>query len=456
MSAATQAKNTAATASVTAFLVSEVRGIGPDFPADVVQVARHAVLDWLGIAVAGAGEPLVDKLLDEAREQGGNPVCTVVRHGARTSSSFAALINASAADALDFSDANLAMRGHTTPGVIATALALAEARKASGKEFLTAIVKGIEMECRVGLLANPLRKGFHPTGNLAPFGATAAAAYLLGLDAGQWAHALGIAATQSAGLLASGGTMSKPFHSGKAAANGLMAASLAKRGFVARADAIEAADGFLETHATARAGMEALQAARGRYFILDTIFKSHAACQLTHSSIDNMLQLRKAHGFSPEQVARVELQVPAGFLSVCNIQEPKTGLEGKFSLRAVAAMALLGDDTRDIGAYTAERVTRPELRRLRDRVAVKPRDDLKGGVAIATIELIDGRRLDATSDCYQPLRDLALQRERVSQKFQALAGPVLGKDRAAELERVALQADALESVAPLLQLTLEK
>ncbi len=445
-------------ATITATLIEQVGALtASSLPDDVLEVARHSLLDWLAIAIAGANEPLVEKLREEAREQGGNPLCTVILHGERTSPSYAALVNGAAADALDFSDANLAMRGHTTPAVVATALALGEARNISGREFLTAIVAGVEMECRVGVLVNfPfLRKGFHPTGNLAPFGATAAAAYLLGLNQKQWAHALGTAATQAAGLLASGGTMSKPFHSGKAATNGLLAANLAKRDWIARDNAIEAADGFIETHASG-AHLDGLQAARGRFFILDTIFKSHAACQLTHGTIENMLELKREHGVTASGIEQIELQVPRNFLTVCNIQEPATGLEAKFSLRAVAAMSLLGDDTRDIHAYNAERVTRGELVRLRDRISVTPRDELSGGVAVANVLLTDGRRLSVTNDCYRPLHNPPLQREVVTRKFLSLVPPVLGRERAEALLQQILAVDRLASIRQLVPFAIKQ
>ena len=203
---------------LTAFIVDDVRALlAAPLPADVIEAARQSVLDWFGIAIGGADEPLVDKLRAEAREQGGNPLATVVYHGEKTSTAYAALINGAMADALDFSDANLAMRGHTTPANVATALAMAEAQGANGMAFLKAVIAGVETGCRVGTLVNQpyLRRGFHPTGNLVPFGAAAAAAQMLGLNAAQWAHALGIAATQAAGLLASGGTMSKPFQDRK-------------------------------------------------------------------------------------------------------------------------------------------------------------------------------------------------------------------------------------------------
>jgi 2-methylcitrate dehydratase PrpD len=442
---------------LTAQLIDQVRAIGrTPLPDDVLAIAKNCALDWFAVAIGGSREPLVGILVEEAREQGGHPVCTLIATGEKTSPAQAALINGATADALDFSDSNLAMRGHTTPAVVATALALAQARNATGRQFLNAIVVGVETACRVGLLANPplLRRGFHPTGNIAPFGATAAAADIFGLDAECFDHALGIAATQAAGLLASGGTMSKPLHSGKAAMNGLMAADLARRGFVGRRGVLEAPEGFLATHAdkaSAEArGEDVLDACRTRYFMRETKFKSHAACQLTHSTIENMLLFRRDHDVRPADIDRIELRVPTPFLSVCNIQEPVTALEAKFSLRAVAAMALLGDDTRDVAAYAAERVTRPELCNLRDRMTVTPQDSLAGGVAIAVARLTDGRQLSATSDSYAPLGDLPSQRQILTQKFRSLVEPMLGQAAATELLSAIVELDRFDSVEPLL------
>ena len=443
---------------ITAFIVEDVRALmAAPLPDDVVEAARQSVLDWFGIAIGGADEPLVEKLRAEAREQGGNPLATVVYHGEKTSTAYAALINGAMADALDFSDANLAMRGHTTPANVATALAMAEAQNATGMDFIKAVVAGVETGCRVGTLVNQpyLRKGFHPTGNLVPFGAAAVASQMLGLNAGQWAHALGIAATQAAGLLASGGTMSKPFHSGKAATNGVIAGHLARREWIARADALEAPEGFLATHAT---GMhdDRLYAAKGRFFILDTVYKQHAACQLTHSSIENLLKLKRENSIKLADVKRVELNVPLPHLAVCNIQQPKTGLEMKFSLKATAAMTLLGDDTHAISSYNEQRAADPELTGLAARVEVNGKDELSAGLAISTIELTDGRRFTAQCDTYEPLRNFPYQRELVAKKFLGLAGAKIGQKAAQDLQEQILKAETLATVRPLLELAMKK
>ena len=440
---------------VTAALIADVLALSrSELPVDVMRVARHGVLDWFGGAISGSQEAVVLNLLEEARENGAHPICSVVGHPDRTSPGLAALVNGTAADALDFSDINQTMRGHTTPAVVAATLALAESRNATGIDVLRAIVGGVEMECRLGLLTNwpMLRKGFHPTGNFAVFGAVASAAWLLDLSPDQCAHALGLAATQAAGLLASGGTMAKPFHSGRAAMSGVLAAKLAKRGFVARPDAIEAEDGFLETHAPERHD-DALNSVRGRYLILQTIFKAHAACVLTHGSIENMLKLSSEGSVTAGKLGHLEIQVAPVCLTVCNIQEATTGLEAKFSLRTVSAMALLGDDTREISTYTAERASHPDVQHLRDRISVKAREDLKGGVSVAIAELTDGRRVTATSDSYRRQEDLELQQTSVVRKFHSLATPVIGKERAARLQQQALTIDQLTSIRPLIELS---
>jgi 2-methylcitrate dehydratase PrpD len=263
---------------------------------------------------------------------------------------------------------------------------------------------------------------------------------------------LGLAATQGAGLVASAGSMAKPFHSGKAAANGLLAASLAARGFTGRPDAIEARGGFLSAHVREWSPAP-LAACDGRFLIRDTKFKAHAACALTHSSIENMLTLMRQHAVTPAAIEQIELRVPNSSMGVCNIDVPTTGLEAKFSLKTIAAMTLLGDPTGDINAYAAERVTRPEVKRLAGRISVTGRDDLDGGEAIAIAALNDGRKLTERYDSYTAKVDLAAQRVALGRKFRALVTPILGEARTARLEEAVFALDGAGSVAPLVALT---
>ena len=187
-------------------------------PPEAREVSKQALLDFLGVAVAGMEEPLARILREDAAEQGGHPQATVFATGERVSVQQAALINGSAGHAHDYDDVANDMTGHPTVPVAPVALALAEHNGATGTELLTALAAGIDTECILGRYAggSHYQKGWHSTGTLGAFGATAAASRLMQLDRNTTARALGIAGTQAAGLKAQFGTMCKPLHAGHA------------------------------------------------------------------------------------------------------------------------------------------------------------------------------------------------------------------------------------------------
>src|SRR4051812_11175020 len=195
-------------------------------PEEVRALARQCVLDYFGVALAGADDPLVAIVLDELAEAGGNPQASLIGHAQRLPALSAALINGAIGHALDYDDVNLAMPGHPSVAILPGLLALAETRQSSGREVIAAFVAGYETACRIGSAMRPghYDRGFHATGTVGCLGAAAACARLLKLDAEATAQALGIAGTQAAGLKSQFGTMCKPFHAGKASYNGLLAA----------------------------------------------------------------------------------------------------------------------------------------------------------------------------------------------------------------------------------------
>src|SRR6202011_5508328 len=196
------------------------------------------------------------------------------------------------------------------------------------------------------------RRGFHATATAGSFGSAAACARLIGLSPEATATAFGIAGTQAAGLKSMFGTMCKPFHAGKAAQNGLLAASLAARGFSSRSDALECAQGFAATQSSDFRHERALADPPGGYHLRGNLFKYHAACYLTHAPIECARKLRRDHALDPRSVREAALKVDAGASKVCHILAPKTGLEVKFSLRLTTAMALAGIDTARLAAYS--------------------------------------------------------------------------------------------------------
>ena len=401
------------------------------------------------MAVAGAGDELVRLLLDELTEAGGAPQASVIGHQTRLPALSAALVNGAAGHALDYDDVNMAMPGHPSVAILPGLLALAELKRSSGREVITAFVAGYETACRIGAALQPghYNLGFHSTGTVGAFGAAAACARLLGLDAEATAMALGIAGTQAAGLKSQFGTMCKPFHAGKAAQNGLLAARLAARGFSSRADIIECVQGFALTHGPDFSPEAALATPEAGLHLFANLFKYHAACYLTHAPIECARRLREQHRLTPEAVAGITLRLDASCERVCNIPAPVDGLQSKFSLRQTVAMALAGVDTASLGAYSAGNARDPALVRLRERIEIDWQDSWPQTLSELEIELADGRRLTARHDAGIPAADIADQGRRLAAKFDALVEPVLGAPRTRELRETIAGLDHLADVA---------
>ena len=425
-----------------------------DLPGPAREIARQCVLDYLGVALAGAADPLVELLLDELTEAGGAPQASIIGRDARLPALAAALVNGAAAHALDYDDVNMAMPGHPSVAILPALLALAELKGSSGREVVTAFIVGYETACRVGAALRPghYNLGFHSTGTVGSFGAAAACARLLGLDAEATAVALGIAGTQAAGLKSQFGTMCKPFHAGKAAQNGLLAARLAERGFSSRTDIVECVQGFALTHGPDFAPEAALASPEGGFHLLANLFKYHAACYFTHAPIECARRLREEHRLTPEMSAGITLRIDASCDRVCNIAIPVDGLQSKFSLRQTVAMALAGVDTANLGAYSPENARDPALVALRERVSFDWQNDWPQTLSELDLDHIDGRRFTARHDAGIPAPDVALQGERLAAKFDALVEPRLGAARTRELRAMISDLDSTAEIGGLARL----
>lgn len=399
-----------------------------DLPDDLIERTKQCLIDWFAVTAAGAQEELTDILVAEAREDGIAGKASLVGRLETTSPATAALINGAASHALDYDDVNFAMGGHPTVTVVPALLALGEQMKASGRLFIESFVAGYETSGRVGRLVAPshYQKGFHVTGTVGSFSAAAAAGRMLGLDERQLAVAFGIAATQAAGLKSNFGTMCKPLHAGTASEHGLRAARLAAKGFTARGDSLECDQGFASSQSDRLDADAALGEPPSGWHLRNNLFKYHAACYLTHAPIECAKEIRLKSNFPPERVRKILLRIDAGADKVCNIPNPTTGLEAKFSLRQTVAMALTGIDTANLASYT-EAVTRePRIQTLRDKMAIEFKPNWTHSLAEMAIQLDDGTTLEATHDSGVPWADIAKQRQALEAKFDSLVTPVLG------------------------------
>jgi 2-methylcitrate dehydratase PrpD len=373
-------------------------------PEAAVRGARRAILDTLGVTLAGAVEVTAERVRKAIGHRGGSSEAVVMGTPLRAPVEDAALANGTAGHALDYDDVQSSLSGHPSAPILPAALALGEWRRASGEAFLTAFVVGVEIEAKLGRAMNPghYETGWHATSTLGVFGAAAAAARLLGLPADRAAHALAIAASMASGIKANFGTDGKPFHVGHAARCGIEAARLAEAGFTGNPRALEHPDGFGATYGTANPPAWDLTTAGlgAPHEVAEPGIgvKRYPACASTHQSLDAVLGLAEEHPIDPADVQAVECGVYylAPHQLIYGIAD--TPLQGKFSMPYCVSVALL-DRTVGLAQFTDERVRRTDVRALMPKVRmfVHPdqttRDCLPTRFSEVTISLRDGRRL---------------------------------------------------------------
>lgn len=423
-----------------------------DLSDDAIEAAKHCLLDWIGVTVAGLEEPLTHMLIEQAEADGGAAQATVVGDGRKVSTSQAALINGSASHALDYDDVQTRLQGHPTVPVAPVVLALGERDGRSGKDVLTAFAAGVDAECRVGAYMGMTHyeKGWHSTATIGTFGAAVGAAHLMGLDGEKCALAMGIAGTQAAGLKSMFGTMCKPLHAGKAAQNGLFAANMAARGFTSRPDVLERHQGFAHTQSEAPNIEAGLLGLGERFEVRDTLFKYHAACYGTHGTIEAIHAMQKKAAIDSDNIERIEVAVRTGFLDVCGIPTPTTGLEGKFSLRFCAAIAIAGEDTARLETYSDDNVYSPALVKLFQKVVVSEKDTLERMEAEVTIHTKDGVIHYEKYDAGIPAADLSAQWEKLVKKFRGCCEPVIGKEKTEKVIETVSTLETLDDISDLM------
>lgn len=393
---------------------------------EVLDAARMCLVDWVGVAVGAAGEPAAQAVRRAAArwDTGGR---AHVLLGPAVAPAAAALVNGTMAHCMDYDDTHLDGAGHISAPTWAATLALAEHHGKSEAEALAAFVAGFEVSARLG--AGYGRKlqhvGFHPSSVFGRFSAAAAACVLLGLDRERIAHALGVAATTAAGLNASFGTMGKPFHLGKAAMDGILAADLAAEGFEAAThllDAPEGLSGTLVQDGSVRIDPAEFTAGGA---LLRNAYKPYACCKATHACVDAGRALSRQ--VEAETIRRVVLGASPMTLRVASRPDPKTPLEGKFSVAYCTALALCGYPAVE-GDFSQARLADPKVRALvaRSELAVQPDTELTQG--FVEVHLADGRTLREDVPLARGNPGNPMSWEGMEAKFTGLVEPVLGRD----------------------------
>ena len=337
-----------------------------------IEAARRLVLDGIAIAIAGTEEEAIHILAAHHKEQGGAAQATAIGNGFRLNTVSAAALNGAAMHVLDF-EPMWSPANHALSTTLAGVLALAEARGATGREILTALVKGVEMQGWIRQASGQFEAStsrFHPPGAAGPLGSAVAAGHLLKLDPDQLANAIGIAASRAGSVLANAGTMTKSTHCGHAAAMGLESALLAARGFTANVAVFEAAQGYVPAFYDDGFKVdEMLGFGRAPFRIVDPGYaiKMFPSQFGTHFGITAGLEL---HPQIPDTTAIRRVVLTAPVMNYVNRPRPKKGLEGKFSLQYTAASALL-DGKVAIRTFTDERLGKPDMQDLLGKFEVR-------------------------------------------------------------------------------------
>jgi 2-methylcitrate dehydratase PrpD len=403
-------------------------------PANVRHEGLRTFLNWLGCAVGSARHEAVSIAIDAMAPFSGPAQASILGRSERTDVLHAALINGISSHVFDFDDTHLKTVIHPAGPVASAILALAEYKPVSGRDFLHALILGVDVECRIGNAVYPdhYHVGWHITGTTGVFGAAAAVGKLLGLDEQQMVWALGLAATQPVGLREMFGTMTKSFHPGRAAQNGLTAALLAQRGYTSSEQGIEAKRGWANVTSTHRNYEEITGGLGVRNEILLNSYKPFACGIVIHPAIDGCVQLRNQHGLAAADIARVELKVHPLVLELTGKKTPKTGLDGKFSVYHSAAVALI-DGRAGEPQYSDEKVRDPAVIALRDKVTAEIDPAMPPDAVAVAVTLKDGRVLHLRVDHAIGSVDRPMTDGDLEAKFTDLVLPVHGEAGTAAL-----------------------
>lgn len=415
-----------------------------DLPLEAIDTAKMAILDVIGVTLAGAHEEAttaVERVLGSDTTSGQS---LVFGRDYKTTCLNAALINSVAAHALDFDDCSNTLGGHPSAPIFPALIALAEEVGAGGRDVLLAYIVGFETEARIARAVNfhHYQKGWHPTATLGIFGSAAACSKLLALPEEIVATALSLSVSLASGVKASFGTMTKALQVGQSSRNGLLAALLAREGFTANPAAFEDKAGFLDVFNGA-----------GTYCVdkvlehwadpLDIVapgvaIKQYPCCGSTHPAIDAMIRIVSAHKIERDQVSEINAWIHPRRLMHTNRLDPQSAQEARFSLHYCLARTLMDGDVR-LEHFQGDAFRDPEARRIMKRVNAAPYTDAQFDSsnhfgAEVQVKLVDGHIYSAkVQSALGRTSSNPLSPERLRMKFESCAMKVLSREQVTQL-----------------------
>lgn len=407
--------------------------------------AKRSLLNFAGCALGAADDPAIAMAAGVLGRTSGPPQASLIGRAERFDILNAAFVNAIAGNLFDFDDTHLATVIHPTAPVAPVVLALAESRGASGAALLTALALGMEVECRIGNAVSPAHyaRGWHITATCGAFGAAAAAAKLLGLSAERTAHALGIAASGSAGLVENLTTAAKNIGVGNAARNGLLAALMAEAGYEAARHAIEGPLGWARASGDVPDLPVMLGGLGTDWELLGNAFKPYPSGVVMHAVIDACLALRAAHDLDAATIASVTVHGDALLLARGD-RVVRNERDARVSIQHSAAVAFLFGAA-GLAEHSRETTEDPRVAAFRAIVGARLDPAMPKGGARVEVRLKDGRTfattiVDARGSLRKPMSDAEIEAKvralaggsRVAARVDAIIGGVWGLDALAD------------------------
>lgn len=435
---------------------------------EVLDLGKKSILDGFGLALAGSKAetgPICLSYLDTICS--GHGAATVIGTNRTTAPQLAALVNGVSVHADDFDDTQLAaakdrvygLLVHPTVPVLPAAFALGERGGLGGKDFMLAYHVGVEVECKIAEAIAPrhYEDGFHSTGTCGPFGSAAACAKIMRLDAAKTRTALGIAAAESSGVRENFGTMTKPFQAGHAAQGGLAAAQLAQLGWTAAQNILEAQRGFFHAAGGSYEPTAIVHKLANPWTFASpgVSIKPHPSGSLSHPAMTEMMRLIQQNDIRPEQVERIECGANHDMYQALLRHDPKTGLEGKFSMEFCLAILVL-ERKAGLPQFTDAVVNRPDVRAMIGKVKyyIDPQAEAAGFdkmTSLLKVTLAGGRVITGQATFGKGSPADPMSYAEVADKFRGCAEYAHWPK--AKTESLIAQVGALESVTDMRKLT---
>src|ERR1700722_19237157 len=359
-----------------------------DIPDDVRREALRAIVNYPGCALGGSPDPAVNIAMQAFAPFFGPPTAKILGRPERVDPLHAALMNGISSHVYDYDDTTPKNYIHPSSPVASAQFAYASANKVTGRDFVHAFILGFEAESRIGNSVYPAHYdvGWHITGTAGVFGAAVAIGKLIGLSEQQMIWAIGLAATQAAGLREMFGSMAKSLHPGRAAQNGYASALLAQAGFTSGERGLEGARGFAAVQA-AKYDLSKITAGLGVDFDLRAnTYKPFPCGIVNHPTIDGAIQIHNEYRPAPETIAAVRLRVAPLVLDLCNQTNITRGLQGKFSVYHAAAIGLVRGKA-GIQEYTDAAVNDPDIKHVRERATAMGDSSITEDQANIEVEL---------------------------------------------------------------------